>query len=309
MKLLVKKVSHTLNTERNCERCIAIEASENGSPLVKEENVNNRKYLVSAVPFKNTDGNISVIEVISDITEKSQLEEELEKTKELAIMGEAVSHVAHDIRNPLSSIKVGAELLEESTNLNEDEATYIKWITGGVVSLEGLVNEVLDFSRSRKLIWTRINLINLINETVSETAEMARKKTSGIKIEKELHEETIECWMDVVRFKSVLENLLANAVQAIEESGVIKVVCSLTNGGDTIMVKIVDDGQGIPEKDLEKIFEPFFTTKAKGTGLGMSIIKKFVEMHGGKVSVKSRLGEGTEVTIAVPMRRDRPSPS
>ncbi len=239
---------------------------------------------------------------IADMVSLAMAATEIDRSKRLAAIGEAVSRVAHDIRNPLSFIKAGAELLEESDNLAVEDQKFMKWITAGVTELEGLVESVLDFSKSRELKLESVDLNSLIDD-VTEAAGTTVDASRVIRFNKELPEEPVVCLMDEVRLRSILKNLLSNSMQAVKEEGEITISCSLNKENNTVEIKVADNGEGITRKDMENIFDPFFTTKPKGTGLGMSIIKKFVEMHGGTIKVSSDVGRGTEVTISIPMKK------
>lgn len=286
--------------ETECENCVSIKAIEEGKVVEKEEESGDRKYHVTAIPLMNRDGSMSAIEVISNITDKKRLEEEIENNKRLAAMGELAAHVAHEIRNPLYILKMASGILaEECPSGNK----VIKSMRNGIASLEGLANDILDFSRPSKLKLEMFDIKSLIDEIVEEMASTIGG--SSIEIVKELPEGDIISWIDGIRFKSILKNLIANSIQAIKTTGRIGISVN-TGDNDMIMMKVSDNGRGIPEDDLKKVFDPFFTSKAKGTGLGMCIVKRFVDMHGGDIEIWSEVGKGTEVIINIPMKKECP---
>lgn len=288
-----------------CKDCISLKAIEDGIIKEKEEDCGDKKYLVSAIPLKNRDGSVSAIEVITDITEKKRMEAEIDKSKRFAAMGEIAAIMAHEIRNPLQKIKMGTELLSENKKLTEQEEMISKAIKGGINELYEFVNNILDFSRPQRPIWENTDIKHLLGNILEEKTSVTRDK--GIEITKQFPEEEIISWIDALRLKSVFKNVINNSIQAVEEgSGRIIVSLSLIDAGNTIEVKISDNGHGIREDDLKRIFEPFFTTKAKGTGLGMCIVKKFVDMHDGEIEIKSKEGEGTEVVMTFPVKTERP---
>lgn len=289
--------------DRECENCVSIKAIEEGRVVEKEEDSGDRRYYLTAIPLKNRDGSMSAIEVITDITEKKKLEEEIESSKRLAAIGEVAAHVAHEIRNPLNIIKMASGILMEQC---PHEGQVIKTMKNGVSSLEGLVNDILDFSRPYKPNWGKADIKELIGEIIEDMASAIGG--SDIEIVKELPERDIISWIDATRFKSILKNLITNSIQAIQANGKVGIFVSLKDG-DIIEMKVSDNGQGIPESELKKVFDPFFTTKAKGTGLGMCIVKKFVDMHGGSIDIRSEVRKGTDVIINIPMQKERPHSS
>ena len=290
--------------DRECENCISIKAIEDGIVVEKEEDSGERRYFVTAIPLKNRDGSMSAIEVITDITEKKNLEEEVERSRRLAALGEISAHVAHEIRNPLYIIKMGADLLAEQCSLEHKGEDVLKVMKRGVASLEGLVNDILDFSRPYKPTWAKADIKQLVEESVEEMASTVG--SSAIELKKELPKEDISLWIDVMRFKSILKNLISNSIQAIKTEGKIRISVTTKNSGDVIHIEVSDNGQGIPESDLNRVFDPFFTTKTKGTGLGMCIVKKITDMHGGNIDIQSEVGKGTAVTINLPIHRECP---
>jgi len=292
--------------ERECENCVSIKAMEDGIVVEKEEDRGERRYLVTAIPLKNRDGSMSAIEVITDITEKKNLEEVVERSKRLAALGEISAHVAHEIRNPLYIIKMGTDLIAEQCSLEHKGEDVLKVMKRGVASLEGLVNEILDFSGPYKPNWAKAEIKELIEESVEEM--VLTIDSSSIELKKELPEDEISSWIDIVRFKSIVKNLISNSIQAIETKGKIRISVT-TNVGDVVQIKVSDNGQGIPESDLKKVFDPFFTTKTTGTGLGMCIVKKIIDMHGGNIDIQSEVGKGTAVTINLPIHRECPQSS
>lgn len=293
--------------DRECENCVSMKAIEGGIVVEKEEVSGERRYLVTAIPLRNRDGSMSAIEVITDITARKNLEEVLERSKRLAALGEISAHLAHEIRNPLYIIKMGTDLIAEQCSLEHKGDDILKIMKRGVASLEGLVNDILDFSRPYKPNWVKADIKEVIEESVEEMASTI--DSSAIELKKELPDDEISSWIDVVGFKSIIKNLISNSIQAIKTNGRIGISFTTKKGGDVIHVEIRDNGQGILGSDMKRIFDPFFTTKTKGTGLGMCIVKKIIDMHGGNIDVQSEVGKGTGVTINLPIYRECPQSS
>lgn len=290
--------------EDECENCVSRKAIEEGHVTEKEEADDGREYHVMAIPLRNRDGSMSAIEVITDITEKKKMEVELERSKKFAVTGEISAQLAHEIRNPIHKIKMGTGFLRETVTTDANTADILDIISNAANSLEQLVINILDFSRPLKPNWEKRDLISLLGEVWAD-AVLSAQDNDRIRLEKELPEKGIESWIDPVKFKSIVKNLLANGIQAIDKEGKVKLSVSLKDG-NTVAIKISDTGKGIPDKEIQKIFDPYFTTKAKGTGLGMSIVARFVEMHRGTITVKSKIEKGTEVSVAIPVMGEQP---
>lgn len=290
--------------EEECENCVSRKAIEEGDVVEKEEADHGRQYHVMAIPLQNRDSSMSAIEVITDITEKKKMEAELERSRKFAITGEISAQLAHEIRNPVHKIKMGTGFLRETVTLDANTADILNIISNAADSLEQLVNNILDFSRPLKPNWEKRDLISLLGEVYADAA-LTVHDNKWIRLERELPERGIEAWIDPVKFKSIVQNLLANGIQAIDEKGKVTLSASLKDE-NTITIKVSDTGKGIPEKEIQKIFDPFFTTKTRGTGLGMSIVARFVEIHHGAIDVRSKLGKGTEVEIRIPVMTEHP---
>lgn len=287
-----------------CEDCVSLRAIEGGVVIEKEEEEGGRSYRITATPLRNRDGSMSAIEVITDVTDKKKMEEELERNRRFSIMGEISAHLAHEIRNPLHKIKMAAGFLAELNELEPNERKIISVISNSATELERLANSILDFTRPQKPNWEKTP-INILLEEVYEDFISSMHNYEGVRLGKDIPEQHIEGWIDSVKLKSVIKNLLVNAIQAIEGSGEVKLSAYLKDE-NTVEIKVIDTGRGMPKKVIQNIFNPFFTTKTKGTGLGMSIVAKFVEIHRGSINVLSEVGRGTEVIVSIPLMSVHP---
>jgi two-component system sensor histidine kinase HydH len=221
-------------------------------------------------------------EISNTLTRLSQIESEKEKDR-LVLMGEMAAGLAHEVRNPLGAIRGAAELIDVST-------PWAKVIQEEVNRLNRLVSQFLDFANSPKEKPEPMNLAELVQTSLKNLKPML---PDSIQVETEFANEAV--WVNVVpdHIQQVLINLVQNAVKAVEGRANPKVVVQIFHYG----FKVKDNGMGMSEETVSRIFQPFFTSFKNGTGLGLSICQRLVHFNGGRISVESRLGEGTEMTI------------
>jgi len=205
--------------------------------------------------------------------------DELIKSQKLAIIGELASRMAHDLRNPLSTIKNVVELMENKQKLRiEEKIIYYGKLHRAIDRISHQVNEVLEYGKASQLQLQSANITSIIKQIIDDNNFSKDVKVNVDNVDLRLN-------IDVRKMEAVITNLLINAVQAIDNKGTINVRI-LDNGSNAIFA-IEDSGPGISPQNLTKIFDPLFTTKQIGTGLGLSICKKIVEQHGGNISVKN----------------------
>ena len=236
------------------------------------------------------------ISVIKDISARKGIEEELSQKKRLAAMGEMSAHMAHEIRNPLNSIYMAYQCLYDSRQISDEDKGSLKVLGTGIERLVSIATDLLDFGRSDKLYLENFDLSVMVNSVINDFENEAVKKK--IDLVKDLDSSLLHIEGDEVKIRQVLTNVIKNAIDAMNEGGTIKV--KLERCGERVDISVSDTGAGMNESELLNIFTPFFTTKKNGTGLGMSIVKHFVELHDGAVSVESKTGEGTTIKISLP---------
>jgi two-component system sensor histidine kinase HydH len=256
---------------------------------------------VSISPLKDDDGTFwGHILLFKDLTEVRSLQREVETSRRLASLGKLAAGVAHEIRNPLSSIKGFATYFKERYRDHPEDHKTADIMIKEVDRLNRVITQLLDFARPLNIEKKRASLQNLINHTLKMIETQAGDQ--NITLEKTVPREVGEAMIDPDRMSQVLLNLYLNAMEAMgEEGGVLSV--SLSEERDpSPMVKIAisDTGVGIKKEDLEHIFDPYFTTKPSGTGLGLAIVHKIVEAHKGEIRVQSDPGEGTTVSVSLP---------
>jgi PAS domain S-box-containing protein len=233
--------------------------------------------------------------LFSDITERKRLEQDLLAAERLAAVGAMAAGIAHEIKNPLQSIRGTAQVLARETSLPKQKKGLAQMMMEEIDRLNGLVNNFLLFARPREPILIEGDLNHLIDKTI----ELVRNQ--GIPADAIQFEPAAE--LPPVRFdpeqmKQVLLNLIANAIEAGREAAP---VCVQTRvAGNFVTIDVRDRGPGIPESERDKIFTPFYSTKASGTGLGLAISRKIVESHHGRIEFENLADGGCCFTVALP---------
>jgi signal transduction histidine kinase len=225
---------------------------------------------------------------------------ELRLAQRLAAIGQMVSVVAHEVRNPLQNIRFGVDALRREVRGNAQVGEILDDIQYGVSSLDHIVTELLDYSRPASLSVTPWPIGEVIRRALNALSD----KLQGVEVQLDLEQELREVLLDAPKMGRVFVNLFTNAVEAMAGKGTILIRSRFNSqdGRNSLHLTITDSGPGIKPDDLERVFEPFFTTKAQGAGLGISICKKIVEAHQGSISFQSQWQEGTTVEIVLPVQ-------
>ncbi|WP_027716186.1 nitrogen regulation protein NR(II) [Desulfuromonas sp. TF] len=227
-----------------------------------------------------------------------EIEEQLRRADRLAALGELSAGMAHEIRNPLGSIRGTAEILREGIDPADRRHEFAGILIKEVDRLNRVVQDFLDFARPAPVERGRVD----INEALRELLVLTRQQTvkSGVRVEL-LPGDLPKVPGDREQLKQACLNLLLNALQAMPAGGLLTIATTPLDG--EVQVRFADTGQGIPPESLEKIFNPFFTTRQEGTGLGLAITHRIVQGHGGRIEVASRIGEGTTFTMVLPVEK------
>ena len=238
--------------------------------------------------------------IIRDLGEVRRLQGEIRRKEKLAAIGGLAAGVAHEIRNPLSSIKGIATYFQNKFDENSDDEEMAGVMIVEVERLNRVISELLEFARPTDLKLKTTDITSLIEHSVRLIEKEAT--TKNIKIKLDLSQQPLSAEIDSDRFSQCLLNLYLNSLQAMEKDGQLSIKNSLTNN-NLIAIEIGDTGSGIKAENLNKIFDPYFTTKTKGTGLGLAIVHKIIEAHNGNIRVRSVPGEGTTFIIGIPAKK------
>jgi PAS domain S-box-containing protein len=253
---------------------------------------------------------------IMDLTEIKQMQRELEQAKKMAILGEMSAHVAHEVRNPLQKIKTGVELLSGSLSLDDRQRRQLDGVKDGVDNLEKFVTQILEWTRSGELRPRPHRISNIFDGLLFNLADTFTQRHVEIKTSYDPPADLVV--VDGIQLRQVFANIIENALDAMPGGGFLGISTAIKENhsfsigkenfnSDAVEIHIRDTGHGISKEDAEKIFQPFFTKKTKGTGLGLALVKKVVDMHHGEVKVISPEGDGAEFVIYLPQGRTQTS--
>ena len=290
-----------------------------------------------AIPMK-TDGEItSILEIITDITKRKRLEQHIIRTEKLMAAGEMSAIIAHEFRNSLTSIKMILQLQHESSHLNRAGRKSLSVALDSIYHMERVVTELLNFARPSPMGFREEQLNGIIDEGIAFV--QPHLSTHHIVLTKELDSTLPAMFLDAPHLKEALVNMFLNAIQAFNDGGAktgkkkISVITKrvrlrktvrdfaftessesrggsgrredgqeivLQKGIECALIEITDTGPGIERNIADRIFDPFFTTKANGTGLGLPMVRRTINAHGGVVTLNSVKGKGTTFWITLP---------
>lgn len=253
---------------------------------------------VIAAVLKDDEGAMTGrIALFRDLSELQHLRKEVERSQRFAAVGRLAAVVAHEIRNPLSSIKGFATYFRQRYAAVPDDVKVADILIQEVERLNRVISELLEYSRPLSLNRTRTNLAELVRNTLRTIEGQAEEK--GVDLRADLPADSTEAVIDPDRMTRVFLNLFLNALSAMDKGGVLSV--SVARQDDrTLRATVSDTGAGIRGEDIGRVFEPYFTTKPSGTGLGLAIVQRIVEAHGGEIGLASEPGRGTTFTILLP---------
>lgn len=262
--------------------------------ISSDENKNNKWLLLSVTKIISAESlpkGYLFVEI--DITDKKKLEMEILRSEKFAALGKMSAVLAHEIKTPLTSIKMNVDILNQTLALQSEDKEAFQIISKEINRLTELVNEVLQVSRTAPLNLAKLNLKYFVDEIFHQIEiDTKQKQISFVNNTTE-----IEFIGDADKLKQVFLNMIQNSIDAIKKSGIITVLSNLND--NYLFIRLTDNGDGISEP--QNIFDPFFTTKASGTGLGLSISQRIIEQHNGTFTlISSRPGE-TIFEIKLPL--------
>ncbi|MBN2415937.1 GAF domain-containing protein [bacterium] len=238
-----------------------------------------------------------------DMTRERELERRLYRSEELASIGELSAGIAHEIRNPLAAITTSVSLLKDEPELSDIGRELLDVVKEESDHLTVIVNDFLRFARPQTPNMREANINKLLADVIRKTSDLFDK---NIKINTEFDEIPMAA-IDRHQIQQVITNLILNGVDACEVGGTLTVTSKLKKVNKTPHVEICirDNGNGIPQENINKIFQPFFSTKDKGTGMGLAICQRIIDGHDGEIIVDSTIGEGTSFNVIFPVRKEQ----
>ena len=267
------------------------------------------RVLVSALNV-SVRGDLGFIYTFDDLTEIRRLEREVRMQDRLAAVGRLAAAIAHEIRNPLTSIAGSVSMLSDAPSLNPEERHLLQIVTRESDRLNNIITDFLAYSRGKQYRFERVNLIPLLQDTLTLLAHRLTAENAGIKIERNFPKS--EAWVlaDGDKLKQVFWNFCENALRAMKTTnngGILTV--SLTERGPDWEMSFADTGPGLSSQQTEKIFEPFQSNFEGGTGLGLAIVYQIVQAHEGKVWARSEVGKGTSFVVRLRRMEQAAQPS
>ena len=223
---------------------------------------------------------------------------QMSRAEHLATLGELATGLAHEIRNPLAGIAGVIEIIGRDLPSTSPARAVVKDVRQEIARINHIVTDLLQTARPHPPKVQKSDLNTTVEHAVMLGRQQALAKSIEIKFEKS--SSTLDVDHDSDQIHQVLLNLLLNALQAIEKTGVVTV--TVRSEGSMAVVEVTDNGRGIPSKNLPNIFRPFFTTKGDGTGLGLSLARRIVEDHHGRIEVTSTIGKGTTFSVLLPKK-------
>jgi two-component system sensor histidine kinase HydH len=245
--------------------------------------------------------------ILRDLREIKQLEEKVRRSEKLAAIGELAAGVAHEIRNPLSSIRGFAQYLQHALKDKPREKEYAETMVSEVDRINTVVTDLLTFARPMEAELVPTDLTELVEHSVRLV--QADAQTRNINVQMNISDLS-KISLDANQMTQAILNLLLNALQAVKNGGHIEVGAELDPSDSFLKIWVEDDGSGISADQKGKIFDPFFTTREKGTGLGLAIVHKIVENHDGEINLKSPPAgkiRGCRFTIGIPIKSHEPA--
>lgn len=272
------------------------------SELGSERGAGFRAFSLRATPLRSREG-MEVLLVFEDITERQRLERELNEAQRLAYIGQLAANVAHEIKNILTGLQGGAQLLRRRVGQDEKSLQYVDMIMQSGLRTDELARALLSLARRTHVPSTESRRMALdLNEVIQEVLHMARasRDAKGVEIRFEPLYRVLLVAGDYNELHQVFLNLVLNGLQAMENRGTLTV--RAYREGNEAVVEVKDTGCGIPPENLPRIFDRYFTTKPNGTGLGLATVKEIVAQHEGEIQVESQVGQGTTFTLRFPLQ-------
>ncbi|MGV3466515.1 MAG: PAS domain S-box protein [Heyndrickxia sp.] len=273
-----------------------------GNPTVSEVNITSKdgKKLTlncTTVPMKINDQLVGVIGYGRDITKMKETEEHLRKTEKLSVVGELAASVAHEVRNPLTSIKGFIQLMETEDQKNK---RYYDIILKELDRINEIVSELLVLAKPQDVIFKKCDVFQILEDVTTLLKSESNMRSVELVLQIDDTIPKISC--DANQLKMVFINIIKNAIEASNQREQVHIFVS-NHQGHSVLIQVKDNGIGISAERLKRIGEPFFSHKEKGTGLGLTICFRIIEAHNGKILFESELGEGTTVDIILPVER------
>jgi len=240
---------------------------------------------------------VSALQVSREEVRESQ--QRVVQSEKMAAVGQLVASIVHEMRNPLSSVKMNLRLLQRRLDHKSPDSEHLELAVSQAVRLETMLSELLTYSKPTVYVREECDLHELARSALEAVDDIAEKSNVAIEVSM-TPEEMSPIFTDPEQLLRALINLILNAIEACDSGGTAHLAFS-QESASRLVIQVSDTGRGIPRTMVERLFDPFFTTKEDGTGLGLANVRKFTDLQGGTVSVHSEEGKGSTFTITLPM--------
>jgi PAS domain S-box-containing protein len=283
--------------------CPLVDTLATGKPSqathIHTDSAGRRSFVsISCYPLRENGRVYGAVEISRDITRDIDLQKAMMRQEKLASIGRLSAGVAHEINNPLTTILTRALLIQEDLPANHPAHPELDLIAREAMRCRNIVLSLLDFARQVEPHKKRESINTVARAAATLTQKEAELRQVSLVLD--LHEEIPPLRIDPLQIQQAIIHLILNAVEASPPETAVTVRTRLSAEAGTVELTVADAGRGMSEEELDRIFDPFFTTKELGTGLGLAITHGIIEQHGGTISVNSRRGEGTAMTLRLP---------
>jgi nitrogen-specific signal transduction histidine kinase/CheY-like chemotaxis protein len=256
---------------------------------------------MEVIPVKENENRFSIV-ILNDVTERIQLENHLRHAQKMETIGTLAGGIAHQFNNALFALSGNIELLQMKVSEDEAIKNHLRSIQGPMDRMTGLTDQLLAYAQEGKYQSKVFSIRKLVEDTLGL---VQHSLDPLIRIETDLQDEPLNVEADMAQMQMAFSAILANATEAIEGKGRIRIsgrngIHSESGDGQYVCLRIEDDGKGMDDDIKSKVFEPFFTTKFQGRGLGMAAVYGIVNQHGGYIDVESQVDKGTTISIYLP---------
>jgi two-component system sensor histidine kinase HydH len=242
---------------------------------------------------------MGAVTILRDMREIRELQEKVRRSERLASLGRLASGIAHEIRNPLSSIKGFAQYFQGKLKPASQDKGYADIMIREVERLDRVIAGLLDFARPQAPRPERVSIGEILDHSLTLVQSDLQRKE--IEVERNYDDGNIILNVDKDQITQAFLNIFKNSLESMEGGGKLRVSLRRNRDKTMVEIRISDTGSGISRENLSRIFDPFFSTKKKGTGLGLAITLKIIENHGGEIGVDSSQGKGTTFRVVLPL--------
>jgi two-component system sensor histidine kinase PilS (NtrC family) len=253
-------------------------------------------------PLTFPDGRVGFLFTFQDVTDVRRLERNARLQQRLAAVGEMAAGIAHEIRNPLASMSGSIQVLRQELTLSDEQAQLMDIVLRESERLNETIKSFLAYARPQRFALARLDVRKVVQDAallLRNSAEVREHHTIAV----DVPADAVWCEADENQIRQVIWNLATNGLRAMAQGGRLLLTTATANDGSgATLLTVQDQGRGIPPEDMDVIFQPFHSSFEKGTGLGLAIVHRIVTDYNGTINVSSRVGEGTVVTVRLPIR-------